>query len=532
MEAKFPNGKWRIIYVNDPSNMANYDFDPGHPRPLITSHPAKSEELRRVVDCVAANQADVFIQEVYNGGWTMFFRSDRFEYDARPQHRRFIPMMDEGIMPLQVLMDQARKHGMGFLAGFRMNDSHGAPDQGAMFLHKNPQWKIKEMPPGAAFVPGNRMDFTFDGVRDYLYSVMEEVVNRFEVDGLELVFREGLYFPAPGGDRSIARERQPIMTGLIKRVREMLNSRGRRLLLGVRVPQTLEECRNVGIDVPTWIADGLIDYVSPQDAMFSDFNVKYEEFSNLTKDSDCLLYPGVLPYCSGLDRTGPPFTLENYRALVHTLCKEGADGICLYNFQMHWDAFLKSTRDPGPETMYPIALSYLRELRDPAKIENGSRHYLFHSMWAGSTAFSVSGMTPCGVVRDDKILLKRPENESYGTYRFRLYENFDRICHARLFFRAIGLGPADRISVNLNGTEIEEENVRRIWHDDGRPKNLGRALPAHTTCIVELTSGLMVQGDNVLGVKLLSPPVSEGEVIIDEVEVTVLPNAEAGLSGD
>ena len=106
-----PHDKWRLIYVSDPSGNANYDFDPGKARPLITSHPAKPEELRRIIDNVAANRPDTFIQEVYNAGWTLYFRSPRFEYDARPQHRRFIPMMDDGIMPLQVMLDQARKHG-------------------------------------------------------------------------------------------------------------------------------------------------------------------------------------------------------------------------------------------------------------------------------------------------------------------------------------------------------------------------------------------------------------------------------------
>ena len=157
---------WRLIYVSDPSSMTNYDFDPGHPRPLITTQPTTVEELRRVADNIALSGADTLIQEVYNAAWTMFFRSERFEYDARPQHRRFIPLMDQGIMPLQVLLERARQRGMGFMAGFRMNDSHGAPDQGGMFLHTHPEWKLTEMPDGAAFVPGNRMDFTFDGVRD------------------------------------------------------------------------------------------------------------------------------------------------------------------------------------------------------------------------------------------------------------------------------------------------------------------------------------------------------------------------------
>ena len=366
---------WRLIYVSDPSSMTNYDFDPGHARPLITTQPTTVEELRQVVDNIALSGADTLIQEVYNAAWTMYFRSERFEYDARPQHRRFIPLMDEGTMPLQVLLEQARARGMHFMAGFRMNDSHGAPDQGGMFLHTHPQWKLTEMPDGAAFVPGNRMDFSFDGVRDYLYGIMEEVVDRFDVDGLELTFREGLYFPAPHGDRSIGRARQPLMTGLIERVRALLDQRGadrgRRLQLGVRVPQTIAECHDVGLDVPAWIAAGLVDYVAPMDAMYSDFNPAYQEFSSLAAGSSCRFYPGVLPYCSHRDRAGLPLSLDNYRALVHTLRRQGADGISIYNYQMHWDGFRSTGRDNGSETMYPTALAHLRELADLERVARG-----------------------------------------------------------------------------------------------------------------------------------------------------------------
>ena len=66
------NAGWRLIYASDPSNMTNYDFDPGHPRPLITTQPTTVEELRRVVDNMALSGADTLIQEVYNAAWTMF----------------------------------------------------------------------------------------------------------------------------------------------------------------------------------------------------------------------------------------------------------------------------------------------------------------------------------------------------------------------------------------------------------------------------------------------------------------------------
>ncbi len=516
---------WRLIYVSDPSSMTNYDFDPGHARPLITTQPTTVEELRQVVDNIALSGAETLIQEVYNAAWTMYFRSERFEYDARPQHRRFIPLMDEGTMPLQVLLDQARARGMHFMAGFRMNDSHGAPDQGGMFVHTHPQWKLTEMPDGAAFVPGNRMDFTFDGVRDYLYGIMEEVVDRFDVDGMELTFREGLYFPAPHGDRSIGRARQPLMTGLIERVRALLDQRGadrgRRLQLGVRVPQTIAECHDVGLDVPAWIAAGLVDYVAPMDAMYSDFNPAYEEFSSLTAGSSCRFYPGVLPYCSHCDRAGLPLSLDNYRALVHTLRRQGADGISIYNYQMHWDGFRSTGRDNGSETMYPTALAHLRELTDLERVARGPRHYLFRSMWGGFQGYRPAGTTCNGGRRDPGILLQRGAEEACGSYPFRLYEDIAAAGHARLHFRVAGLAPADPLAVALNDTPITAPRLRRIWHPEGRAALHGRPLAAYTSCMFDLVPGSTVVGDNRLTVT--SPAGPPAELLIDEVEVTVIP---------
>lgn len=363
------------------------------------------------------------------------------------------------------------------------------------------------------------------GPRRNLYGVMEEVVDRFDVDGLELTFREGLYFPAPRGDRSIGRARQPLMTGLIERVRALLDrrgaDRGRRLQLGVRVPQTVAECHDVGLDVPAWIAAGLVDYVAPMDSMYSDFNPAYEEFSSLTAASPCGFYPGVLPYCSHRDRSGSALSLDNYRALVHTLRRQGADGISIYNYQMHWDGFRSTGRDNGSETMYPTALAHLRELADLERVGRGPRHYLFHSMWGDLDAYLPRGTSSAGARRDSAVLLQRGAEGASGSYRFRLYEDIAAAGHARLHFRVAGLTPADPLAVALNDVPITVPRLRRIWHPDGRAAPYGRPLPAYTSCMFDLEPGSTVIGDNRLAVSVPAGP--QAELLIDEVEVTVIP---------
>ena len=80
-----PRGDRRTIYVSDPSSIAiRYLPDP-----------ATEDSLRNWVDDLADAGTDTFIQEAYTQGWTTYWRTDKYEYDARPQHKRFVPLTKE-----------------------------------------------------------------------------------------------------------------------------------------------------------------------------------------------------------------------------------------------------------------------------------------------------------------------------------------------------------------------------------------------------------------------------------------------------
>ena len=93
-----------IIYVSDPSSIAS----------RYLPDPVTEASLREWIDDVAAAGIDLFIQEAYTQGWTTYWRTDGFDYDARPQHRRFLPLLDGGRQPLGILQDQCRRRGVRF----------------------------------------------------------------------------------------------------------------------------------------------------------------------------------------------------------------------------------------------------------------------------------------------------------------------------------------------------------------------------------------------------------------------------------
>ncbi len=534
MHTPTPRGKRRILYVSDPSSIATN----------MISDPAEESDLRRWVDIVADSGVDTFDQEVFSQGWTVYWRSPNLEYDQRHQHQRFLPMLERGTTPLEVLIDQCRTRGLSFIAGFRVNDDHAfqARQQGvgiAGFIESNPDLRMKEVPQGDYYKMAEPLDFTHEPVRDFTFGVVEEVVQRFDLDGIEMCMRDHAYFPPGTG-----RQRAHLMTDMFRKVRALLDDagarKGRKLAAGVRVPATIDECADLGLDVPAWIAEGLIDYVSPQDSMYADFNLPYESWSELTRASDCMLYPALQPWSSNRRRARMDQIMlnsANTRALAHTFYGAGADGVSIYNhFCAMWN-----------EPFYPYPMQIFHQLRDPEIIAAGERHYVFDATWGGVEGFGGEGRAATGTVNANRLVLPRQEGAS-GTYGLNLYEDLSLASGAVLLFRGFGLLENDDLEVSLNGQAVPDRDVGRTRAtqtpiDWGHVREAGGQKikcipeqarvefrpdgePPFSTRWFGLNESMLRRGDNCLEVRLTkSDPAatSNDPIVIDEVEVSVMP---------
>ncbi|MBN1555366.1 MAG: family 10 glycosylhydrolase [Phycisphaerae bacterium] len=529
-----PRGEDRLFYVSDPSSVAK----------SLLPDPVTEGDLRRWVDMLADAGVDLFCQEVFSQGWTAYWKSGRYEYDRREQHKRFLPMLEKGTQPLEILIDQSHKRGMKFIAGFRMNDGHGyqAIQQGVGicdFIQSHPEWQITDGPNVTEQKP-IALDFSFEEVREFTFGVIQEVVNRFDMDGLELCFRDDAYFPAGKGH-----ERATLMTELLKKVRGLLerrgNETGRELLLGIRVPSSIEECGNLGLDVTTWIKEGIIDNICPQDRMYTDFNLPCRQWAELTRNTNCKLYPGVLPWTSHRARyrlKRNPIPPAVCRAYAHSMYQAGADGLSVYNH------FLCCRHAP----FYPQALQIFHQLRDPNRVSNAERHYIFDPTWDGCSIFGKDGRCSTGVMKARKLILNRKEKHPSGEYHFILYEDSIGNKHITLLFRGFGLTEHDELTVSLNGTVIPDSDIYRnrktnqppaeykdIRTEDGRIipclPEAGRIdarelpekpSPTFSTRWFSIPNKILIKGNNILILSLdYSDPEWEHEIVIDELEIYV-----------
>ena len=526
------------MYVSDPSSIAM----------RWLPDPVTEADLRLWVNDLANAGADIFVQEAYTQGWTTYWRTDRYDYDARPQHERFLPLLDASLQPLQILLEQSHERGIEFAAGMRVNDNHGhisvaqGVGAGSSFLTDNPQWQIRA--DEGALGTGTFLDFTHAEVRAHIAGIADHLLETFDLDGLELCFRDEAYFPA-----GTERDRQPLMTAFIRSVREILERagerRGRQLVLGARVYATLELCGSQGLDVAAWVGEGLIDWVAPSDTMYMAINEPIDEFGKLTEGTGCMLYPAIMPHSSArriswLD--SQPLNLEQKRAAAQNFYAAGADGLSYYNhmWAIEWPPF------------YPMALHEMGELGDPKRVTRGNRHYIFEPMLDGQRIWG-NGIEPVARPQPERITLRRTLSKDSGRFRFRICEQVSKVRHASLLFRAYGMTRNDRVEVLLNGHRIRPPALRlcsagepvaapatnltdyekRIDMKGGTDKSTHVALglspipdlpKSFATGWFQLTPAIASFGDNFLEVTLVSGDAEQSDdIVIEEVEVHVAP---------
>ncbi len=354
------------------------------------SIPASPERCIQMVDELKRTGADIVTvtpSEWKFNTWnsrTDGYWTDYAKYSAPKQLSYAQEVVDyvlDGGDPVQETLDGMRENDLYMFIDQRMNDHHYNNDllwnTHSTFWKNNPKYWREDRNVGEYWdetpVEGETSERLFNylnpEVQDYYYTLIEELVTDYDVDGLQMDFdRYYIYFQDQEEEMGME-----VLTEFVGRVREMVNRKsidtGRDLQISVRLEDTVDKVYSYGMDVEEWTRRDYVDILNVGDHGKNHFFVDIEGFKSLANNAKVFGEVHYLTYqgaAVGGTTTGVRRHITEHIAwaTAKNFYDRGADGISFFNMQYCPDA---------PNLMYP----HFTTVFDPELLETVEKNYVF-----------------------------------------------------------------------------------------------------------------------------------------------------------
>ena len=448
------------------------------------------------------------------------------------QHSESIRYLNDAFGgPLTLLVTLCREAGIELFPQVRMNShySKGESSPGyGRFRREHPEYLLG--PPGEVIPEGRTLfgltkglDFAHVEVREHYAAIATEIVERFDVDGLDLDFMRHPAFFRPWD----AYANRHLMTEVVRQVRGRMNevgeARGRPLELSVRVPPSLSDSARIGLDVGEWMSQGLVDIVVAGGG-FIPFDMPFEEFVEHARANDVEIY-------GTLEVLRPAYESDVIRAVASRYWSAGASGIVFTNF---FPDYLHGQDEAWQkQILSEIADPYrLRRLHKRYQMDRGDRN---QPTGAGHGAAFKYAAPPAQL----PVTLTQMPSGPRATLRLKVFDVVDsssadgEAARGTLRFGLENYAPESELEVRLNGEALPSDSRRAsfgAWRDLEWPWYGKRMTEPGTGGVLEFDVGCppLRQGENELEVRLMKHASGEaGPVVIRYVEVDVRYGANA-----
>ncbi len=338
-----PERHFRLIHNNDGTDaLYNRWF---HNRPLCKA------DIEAYVDMVAESQVTTYM--MCSGSDFVYYRSQYgrpFGDDRngtldcgkdtatlrvwKEYYRNIQNLENEGTDVIEASLLRAQEKGMEAFITYRMNDLHFAdtsyncPIHYSDFWIAHPEYWLGDSTQG--WHSAGALNFAIDEVRQRKLDMITEQLEKYEmIDGFDMDFmRFPVYFKTGEGPQNAH-----LITDLVRKVRAKVDSvsqvRGKKILLSVRVPFTMEGCMMKGLDVKQWVKEGLVDFISIGAHWKGETAMPVAQFrQDLGNDQ--------IPIYATIDDGGYTprefFSAGMFRGMASHILAQGADGVHLFNY--------------------------------------------------------------------------------------------------------------------------------------------------------------------------------------------------------
>ncbi|MFV1968240.1 MAG: exo-alpha-sialidase, partial [Pirellulaceae bacterium] len=476
----------RVIFNNDGDDVVHYA--------MYQSAPASREGLLSIrmdhvdrcdVDTVFYCTTQSFNHFSHDSKITEVFTTKEGAF----KNNRTAELIAQGADPLQVMIDACRAKGIEIIFTIRVNDIHDN-----FWNEMISQWK-KDHPEMLMGKPADKAkypssdprhvwtyaDFAHQEVRDRMVTIVRDVLDRYNVDGIDLDFlRHPAFFKESLIFEPATEEHLEMLTDMVRKIRsEVLAASERKkkpVLLSVRVLPTLELNRRFGFDAEQWIKQGLVDFIAVGGG--------YDPLTMPAKDMiDRGHAAGVPVYvclsCSGFSNAANVTShtrignhAESWRAAAANAWLAGADGIQTFNL---------FPNKPGTEVTRDVRQIW-KDIGSPTALAGQDKIYGIENLDTyNKTGYMVGtvpvdGRLPVDIRKGSAVERVLPVADNVATEK-------DRLKTLRLRLCLKGLDKAAEVSVKINGTPLNVAEEQAVWH------------------VADVPAEAMRQGDNVIAIE-------------------------------
>lgn len=306
--------------------VVNFDTNFGSPAVVIPLAGADIEGVVRDYFSII-DEPDVEIDSI----WWCWLDGNYANYPSRIlpiwELPGFKKWWDAGIDPVRVFAEETRKRGKEVFFSYRLNGTDMTsivPLSKPLLKEAHPEWLIQTW---ASYGNPGYWNFVEQGVREYKLSILREIAEDYDYDGIEIDFARVPVILPPGHQW----ENRVYLTEFMRTVRAMTleveENRDRPFLIAARVPETLEGCHFDGMDVETWARECLVDIFVLGNRSF---DADIAAFRRVTAMTDIKLYPCLDDHHATDGYLHPP--IEVFRGVFANWWCQGADGIQTFNF--------------------------------------------------------------------------------------------------------------------------------------------------------------------------------------------------------
>jgi hypothetical protein len=335
LRAEAAHRQRRIIFDNDGNEVVYY-----------CEQATAKEFLDKRTTNLAGTQVDTIVYCTFSSGFSMFTHRTKVgevfttmaEGFSRNKTKAFI---DQGTDPLEIVVDFCRDNDIEVLWSMRMNDIHDSwnawysPYLFPQLKKDHPEYLLGDKQTRTVNGRWSGVDYARPEIRDLAFQFIQEVCQDYDVDGVLMdFFRHPAYFRSHVQGGVATQENLDAMTDLVRRIRTMADAealkKGHPILVTMRVPDSVEYCKAIGLDIERWLDERLIDWFSGSGY----FRL------NPWETTVSLAHKYNVPFYASLDETrlrddaakNLRGSLESYRARAEEVWQSGADGIYMFNF--------------------------------------------------------------------------------------------------------------------------------------------------------------------------------------------------------